>query len=156
MLSKILVAYDDSASARRALEAAVHVAQAERASLVVVAVRDRLSLLDGASAAEVRAEHERRQDACYLWPWAAEDYVTTRGLAVRTEIRAGNIVICDVCAGDGQQDAILAIGRGAEAEDVHIDRSVRSRMDVTGACAHGRRMHSQRVDALFDGHRLLR
>ena len=45
----------------------------------------------------------RRQGACYLWPWAAEDYVTTRGLAVRTEMQAGNIVICDVSPATGSR-----------------------------------------------------
>jgi len=64
-----------------------------------------------ASAAEVRAEHERRQDACYLWLWAAEDYVTARGLAVRTEIRAGNVVRQLAAAADHHQADLLVVGR---------------------------------------------
>jgi len=111
VLGRILVAYDDSAPARRALEEAVRLAQSEGASLIVVAVRDRLPPWDGASVGEVRAEHERRQDACYLWLWAAEAYITARGLTVRTEIRAGNLVRQLAAAADAHQADLLVVGR---------------------------------------------
>ncbi len=69
------------------------------------------TLWDGASVGEVRAEHERRQDACYLWLWAAEAYVTARGLPVRTEIRAGNLARQLAAAADAHKADLLVVGR---------------------------------------------
>jgi nucleotide-binding universal stress UspA family protein len=90
VLNRILVAYNDSPSARRALAEAVHLAQAEGARLIAIAVEERPPHFDGASLGEVREEHERRLRACRLWLRAAEAYADEYGVQLQTDVRSGN------------------------------------------------------------------
>jgi nucleotide-binding universal stress UspA family protein len=89
-LDRILVAYDDSPSARRALAGAVGLARAEGARLIAIAVNEHPPAFDGASLGEVQEEHERRRRACRRWLRAAEAYAGEHGVPLRTDIRSGS------------------------------------------------------------------
>ncbi len=111
MLDTILVGYHGTAPARRALEEAVRLAKAEGARLVVVAVGERLPLLDGATVGEVRDQQERRQDACHLWLWAAQSYAAQNGVRTSTEIRFGRPARELARAAAAHQADLLVVGR---------------------------------------------
>lgn len=111
MLNRILVAYDDSPSARRALAEAVCLAQVEGARLIAIAVEEHPPAFDGASLGEVREEHERRQRACRLWLRAAEAYADEHGVQLRTDIRSGSFTQQLALAAAAHQADLVVIGR---------------------------------------------
>lgn len=113
VLSTILVAYDDSAPARRALEQAVYLARLDGGRLVVVAVQEPAQLLDGGPASEFLEQHERSQDACQLWLWAAEAYVRAHGVPARTEIRIGPLASAISDAAEAHQADLVVVGRAS-------------------------------------------
>jgi len=113
VLRRIVVGYHDSASARRALEEAVRLAQLEGARLIVVAVAQHRPWLDGVSVAEIDEEHERSQDSCHLWLWAAEAYAAAHGVAVRSEIRIGNLAQQLAAAAAAHHADLLVVGRSS-------------------------------------------
>jgi universal stress protein F len=110
-VSRILVAYDDSPSARRALAEAVRLARVEGARLIAVAVAEHPPAFDGASLGEVREDHERRQRACRLWLRAAEAYADEHGVQLRTDIRSGSFAQQLARAAAIHQAELVVIGR---------------------------------------------
>lgn len=111
MLTRILVAYDDSPSARRALAEAVCLAQVEGARLIAVAVEEHPPCWDGADASEVREERERGLRACHRWLKAAQAYACEHGVSITTEIRTGSFVPQLAHAAAGHQADLVVIGR---------------------------------------------
>ncbi len=115
MLGTILVGYDDSAPARRALAHAVHLAQLENARLVVVAVRERQPWLDGGVASESLDQHERTADACQLWRWAAEAYANANHVPARTETRTGPVARAIAEAARAHRADLVVLGQASES-----------------------------------------
>lgn len=111
-MNPILVAYDDSPSARRALAEVVSLAQVEGARVIAIAVAEHPPHLDGASLGEVRQEHERRQRTCRLWLRAAEAYADEHGVQLRTDIRSGRFAQQLARAAAIHQADLVVIGRG--------------------------------------------
>jgi nucleotide-binding universal stress UspA family protein len=111
VLRRILLAFDDSAPARRALEEAVCLARDEGARLIVVAVEEGLARFDGGTASEILEEHEQRQDDCRLWLWAAEAYARSRGVPVTTELRAGVVAQQLAAAAAAHRADLVVVGR---------------------------------------------
>jgi nucleotide-binding universal stress UspA family protein len=85
----ILVAYDDSPGARRALELGVDLAKQFGLELTAVAVEAHLPHY-GATIGEVEEERTVEEQACQRWLRAAEAYAHERGVELRTEMRAGH------------------------------------------------------------------
>jgi nucleotide-binding universal stress UspA family protein len=108
---RILVAYNDSPSARRALETGVALAREQGAELVAVAVGRSLPL-PGQSIADVRDLHAARERACAGWLSAALAYADGRGVPLATEIRIGLVSRQVADAATGYQADLLVVGRG--------------------------------------------
>jgi universal stress protein F len=111
VLTRILVAYDDSPSARRALAEAVCLAQVDGARLIAVAVEEHPPCWDGAGVSEVREEHERGLRACRRWLKAAQAYACEHGVPVTTEIRTGSFFPQLARAAAVHQADVVVIGR---------------------------------------------
>jgi nucleotide-binding universal stress UspA family protein len=91
VFTRIVVAYNDSPAARRALALAVDLAQATPgARLTALAVAPRLPR-GAATVGEVADAHESGQRACTRWLKAAAAYASERGVDMQTEIRVGRI-----------------------------------------------------------------
>ena len=89
-ISRILVGYNDSPGARRALAQAVElVRELMSAELTAVAVEEHLPRA-GDSISEVKDAHELEQQACRRWLKAAVAYADEHGVAMATEIRVGS------------------------------------------------------------------
>jgi nucleotide-binding universal stress UspA family protein len=89
-VDRILVAYDDTPPARRALAEAVRLARVDGARLIAIAVAEHPPAFDGASLGEVHEDHERTQRACRLWLRAAEAYADEHGIQLQTDICSGS------------------------------------------------------------------
>jgi nucleotide-binding universal stress UspA family protein len=113
-VDRILVAYDDSPPARRALAEAVRLARVERAHLIAIAIAEHPPAFDGASLGEVREDHERRQRACRLWLRAAEAYADEHGVQLRTDIRSGNFTKQLAQAAAIHKADLVVIGRHSQ------------------------------------------
>ncbi|HCU97502.1 MAG TPA: universal stress protein [Actinobacteria bacterium] len=111
VLNRILVAYDDSTTVRRALAEVVCLAQVEGARLIALAVEEHLPHFDGASLGEVREEHERRQRTCRLWLRSAEAYADEHGVRLRTDIRSGSFMQQLARSAAAHQADLVVLGR---------------------------------------------
>lgn len=111
MLTRILVAYDDSPPARRALAEAVCLAQVEGARLIAVAIEEHPPRYDGADASEVRENHEHGLRACHRWLKAARAYASEHGVSITTEVRTGSFFPQLAHAAAGHQADLVVIGR---------------------------------------------
>lgn len=111
VLNRILVAYDDSPPARRALAEAVRLARAEGARLIALAIAEQPPAFDGATLGEVREEHERRQRACRLWLRAAEAFAGEHGVLLQTDIRSGSFAQQLTRAAVTHRADLVVIGR---------------------------------------------
>ncbi|MFF0125836.1 universal stress protein [Streptomyces mirabilis] len=89
MFHRIVVAYDDSPGARRALERAVELARSSGCELIAVAVEAHLPDY-GATVGEAAEELEVEERSCHRWLAAAAAYVAEREVAFRGETRAGH------------------------------------------------------------------
>jgi nucleotide-binding universal stress UspA family protein len=88
MFTRIVLAYNDTPQAQRALRAAVQMARDDGAELIAVAV-ERTLLFSGESITEVRNAHAARERACTGWLAAALAYADEHDVPLRTEIRIG-------------------------------------------------------------------
>ena len=80
MFTRIVAAYNDSPGARRALAAAVQLAQSvDSAQLIAVAV-ERSLLLSGNSISEVQHAHAQRERVCTGWLSSALAYADGLGM----------------------------------------------------------------------------
>jgi nucleotide-binding universal stress UspA family protein len=86
---RVLVAYDGSEGARRALAAAVDLARAEGAELVGASIESHLPHY-GATVGEVEEEHRFEQAAVRRWLSEANAYASERGVQMRNEPRVGH------------------------------------------------------------------
>jgi universal stress protein F len=110
VFSRILVAYDDSPAARRALAEAVRIARQDGARLVAVAVEEHLPRYDGATIGEVEEAHQLDRRACHRWLRAAEAYADEQGVRLRTEIRIGRLTRQLALAAASHQVDLLVVG----------------------------------------------
>jgi nucleotide-binding universal stress UspA family protein len=111
VLTRILVAYDDSPSARRALAEAVCLAQTEGARLIAVAIEQHPPRYDGADASDVRENHERGLRACHRWLKAAQAYACEHGVQISAEIRTGSFTQQLARAAADHQADLVVLGR---------------------------------------------
>jgi len=89
MFRTVLVAYDGSAGAKRALDAAIWVAWREEAELIGLAIEAHLPRY-GATVGEVEEEHRFEQQECARLLKEAEAYADAKGRTLRTEVRIGH------------------------------------------------------------------
>lgn len=89
VIARIVVGYNDSPGARRALAQAIELArELIGAELTAVAVEEHLPRA-GNSIGEVQDAHQIGQQACRRWLKAAAAYADEHGVALTTEIRVG-------------------------------------------------------------------
>jgi len=113
MFQHIVIAYDDSSGARLALARAVDLA-ADGAELIAVAVEAHLPHY-AATVGEVEEERAVEEQACHRWLTAAEAYADARGVALRTEMRAGHPAQELIRAADAHQADLLMIGHSGHS-----------------------------------------
>lgn len=110
VFTRIVLAYNRTPHAQRALAAAVQMAREDGAELIAVAV-ERSLLLSGNSITEVKAAHESRERACTGWLSAALAYADERGVPIRTEIRIGLVARQLAAAATTHRADLLILGR---------------------------------------------
>jgi len=107
MFKRVLVPYDGSDGAKRALEVAVDIALPTGAELLGVAVEAHLPHY-AATVGEVEEERRLEESACEALLREAAAYVRRRGLQMRTEVRGGNAAHAIVqAAGDNDVDLVV-------------------------------------------------
>jgi nucleotide-binding universal stress UspA family protein len=89
VFTRIVIAYDDSPGARRALEVAVALAGRGDVAITAVAVEAHLPHY-GATVGEVEEEHAVEEQTCRRWLAAASAYAGEHAVTLETEIRAGH------------------------------------------------------------------
>jgi nucleotide-binding universal stress UspA family protein len=90
VFDKIVIAYDDSPGARRALQIAVELAKTRPGvEITAIAVEAHLPHY-GATVGEVEEERAVEEQACQRWLRAAEAYADEHKVKLHTAIRAGH------------------------------------------------------------------
>lgn len=115
MFGRIVVAYDDSEGARSALELALSLAAAHGSKVVAVAVEAHLPHY-AATVGEVDEERAVEEQACHRWLAAASATADERGIALRTETRAGHPAQELVRAVSAHQADLLVLGRSGHSQ----------------------------------------
>ena len=110
VFTRIVLSYNHTPCAQRALTAAVQMAREDGAELMAVAV-ERSLLLSGNSITEVKAAHESRERACTGWLSAALAYADEHGVPLRTEIRIGLVAQQLAAAAATHRADLLILGR---------------------------------------------
>ena len=110
MFSRIVLAYNHTPRAQRALTAAVQMAREDDAELIAVAV-ERSLLFSGESITEVRNVHAARERACSGWLSAALAYADGHDVPLRTEIRIGQVARQLAAAAATHRADLLILGR---------------------------------------------
>lgn len=114
MFSRILLAYDDSPGARRALTTAVTLVTDQHATLTAVAVEAHLPHY-AATVGEVDEEHAVEEQACKRWLTAATAYADEHQLPIATEIRAGHPAQELIHAATAHDADLLVIGHSGHS-----------------------------------------
>jgi nucleotide-binding universal stress UspA family protein len=109
MFERVLVAYDGSDGARRALEAAVALARRDHAKLIGLAIEAHLPHY-GATVGEVEEERQFEEQACARWLEEASAYADERGVAMQADIRAGHPAQEVVRAAHDQGADLIVVG----------------------------------------------
>ncbi|MET8405373.1 universal stress protein [Streptomyces sp900116325] len=107
---RIVVAYDDSPAARRALHRAITLACGAEAELIVVAVEARLPHY-AATVGEVECELAAEERACRRWLAAARALADDSGLTVTEEVRAGPVAREVARAATAFRADLIVVGR---------------------------------------------
>ncbi|ATL29342.1 Universal stress protein UspA-related nucleotide-binding proteins [Streptomyces formicae] len=110
----MVVAFDDSPGARRALERAVELAHPEDAEVIVVAVEAHLPHY-GATVGEVTEELEVEERDCHRWLAAAEAYAAEHGITVAGEVRAGHPAQELVRAAEEHEADLIVVGHSGHS-----------------------------------------
>jgi nucleotide-binding universal stress UspA family protein len=114
MFDRIVVGYDDSPGARRALEVAIGLATAHHAELTTVAIEAHLPHY-GATVGEVDEERAVEDQTCRRWLSAAEATADEHGVKLRTEVRAGHPAQELVHAAEAHRADLLVLGRSGHS-----------------------------------------
>jgi len=114
MFDRIVLAYDDSPGARRALEITLGLAKVHDAEVFAVAVEDHLPHY-GATVGEVEEERAFEEQACQRWLRAAEAAADEAGVKLRSEIRAGHPAQELVHAVDAHRADLLIVGHSGHS-----------------------------------------
>jgi nucleotide-binding universal stress UspA family protein len=114
VFDKIVVAYDDSPGARRALEIGVDLAQRRGVELTAVAVEAHLPHY-GATIGEVKEERVVEEQTCQRWLRAAEAYADEHKIKLRTAIRAGHPAQELLHAAQRHQADLLILGHSGHS-----------------------------------------
>ncbi len=109
MFRKVLVAYDGSAGAKRALDTAIWVAWREEAELIGLAIEAHLPRYS-ATVGEVEEEHRFEAQECARLLKEAEAHADAKGRAMRTEVRIGHPAQQIVRAARDLQIDLIVIG----------------------------------------------
>ncbi len=113
MFTRIVLAYNDTPRAQRALKAAVQIARENGAELIAVAV-ERSLLFAGENITEVRNVHAARERACTGWLSAALAYADEQDVPLRTEIRIGVVAWQLADAATAHRADLLILGRSGQ------------------------------------------
>jgi nucleotide-binding universal stress UspA family protein len=114
MFERIIVAYDDSEGARRALTAALALARVSPAEVTAVAVEAHLPHY-GATVGEVEDERTVEQQECIRWLRRAQAVAGEQGVRLDTEIRAGHPAQELVRAADAHQSDLIVLGHSGHS-----------------------------------------
>jgi nucleotide-binding universal stress UspA family protein len=138
MYTRILVAIDDSATSRRALEEAVNLARDQRAALRIVCVVDRIALLGAAQIAD--AAESLRQ-----WQEIGNDALKrAQGVAAGAGVNADTALLETGDVEDRIAQAIIGAATGWHAELLVAGTHGRSGLDhlLMGSVAEGLVRHT--------------
>jgi nucleotide-binding universal stress UspA family protein len=114
MFTRVLVAYDGSPGAKRALEQAVDVTRRDDAELLSLAIEAHLPRY-AATVGEVDEERAFEEQACKMWAEDAAAYAQARGVAMRTVIRAGHPAQEIVRAAAEHQADLIVLGHSGHS-----------------------------------------
>ncbi|MFN2489253.1 MAG: universal stress protein [Actinomycetota bacterium] len=136
MYERLLIAYDGSEGARKALEVGLGMARDDRAAVTVLAIEAHLPHY-GATVGEVNEELEREESESKALLEEARALAATHDVPIETEIRAGHAAQTIVAVAKENDADLIVIGHsghsgvwgsllGTTAERVsrHSDRSV--------------------------------
>jgi nucleotide-binding universal stress UspA family protein len=114
MFQRVLVAYDGSDGAKKALDAAVSVARRDSAELIGLAIEAHLPHY-GATVGEVEEERRFEEQACTQLLEEASSYAAGRGVAMQADIRAGHPAQEIVRAADDQGADLIVVGHSGHS-----------------------------------------
>lgn len=114
MFERVLVAYDGSDGAKKALDAAVSVARRDSAELIGLAIEAHLPHY-GATVGEVEEERRFEEQACTQLLEEASSYAAGRGVAMQADIRAGHPAQEIVRAADDQGADLIVVGHSGHS-----------------------------------------
>jgi nucleotide-binding universal stress UspA family protein len=115
MFGRIVVGYDDSPAARRALDTALELAQLAGSEVIAVAIEAHLPHY-GATVGEVDEERIVEEQDCTRWLKAAQATADERTVPLRTEIRAGHPAQELVRAAEAHGADLLVVGRSGHSK----------------------------------------
>ena len=108
---RILVAYNHTPRAQRALALAVRLAKEQDGAEVIAVAVERSLVYSGVTITEVRAVHRAREGICADWLSAALAYVDANGIPLRTEIRIGRVARQLAAAAGTHRADLVILGR---------------------------------------------
>ncbi len=111
VFARIVVAYNDSPAARRALEKAVQLAREEYGTELIAVAVARSLVFAGDSITEIRNAHTSGERACTGWLATALAYADHHDVTLATEIRIGQVARQLAHAAAVHQADLLVIGR---------------------------------------------
>ncbi len=114
MFSRLLVAYDGSPGAHRALETAVDLARRDRAELFGLAIEAHLPHY-AATVGEVEEELRVEERECARWLKEAAAYADSQGVALQTLVRAGHPAQQIVQVAQEHQVDLIIIGHSGHS-----------------------------------------